>query len=61
MFYRSNREVVSSPALITSQSETVCAEGVLTSNKVECCLTIDEGRALTGTWVIDEVRLSAKK
>ena len=34
---------------------------VLTFNTGECCHTTDKERALTGTWVIDEFRLSMQK
>ena len=34
---------------------------VLTSNTRECCCTKDEERALTGTCVIDEIRLAVQK
>ena len=34
---------------------------VKTSNTGECCHKIDEERDLTGTWVIDDVRLAVQK
>ena len=39
----------------------LCRTCVLTSNTGECHHKIDEERALTGTWVIDEVRLAVQK
>ena len=34
---------------------------VKTSNTGECCHKIHEERDLTGTWVIDDVRLAVQK
>jgi hypothetical protein len=39
----------------------LCKTCVLTSNTGECCHTTDEEKALTGTWIIDEVRLAVQK
>ena len=39
----------------------LCRICVLTSNTGEYCHTTDEQRALTGTWVIVEVRLGLQK
>ena len=39
----------------------LCRTCVLTSNTAECCHTTDEERALTGTWVIEEVWLTVQK
>ena len=40
---------------------SLCRTCVLTSNTGECRHKTDEERALTGTWVIDEVRLAVQK
>ena len=40
---------------------SLCRTCVLTSNTWECHLKTDEERALTGTWVIDEVLLAVQK
>jgi len=40
---------------------SLCRTCVLTSNTEQCCRKTDEERALTGTWVIDEVRLAVQK
>ena len=63
-FNRSTREVVSSRATLPSHSEThvlLLQDMFLTTNTRECFHTTDEERALTGTWVIDEVRLAVQK
>jgi len=39
----------------------LCRTCVLTSNTGECSHTTDKERALTGTWVIVEVRLAVQK
>ena len=39
----------------------LCGTCAVTSNTEECCHTTDEERALTGTWVIDDVRLAVQK
>ena len=39
---------------------SLCRTCVLTSNTWECHLKTDEERALTGTWVIDEVWLTVQ-
>ena len=39
----------------------LCRTCVLTSITGEYCHTTDEERALTGTWIIDEVRLAMQK
>ena len=40
---------------------SLCRTCALTSNTGECHDKTDEERALTGTWVIDEVRLAVQK
>jgi len=40
---------------------SLCRSCVLTSNTEQCCHKPDKERALTGTWVIDEVRLAVQK
>ena len=40
---------------------SLCRTCVLTSNTEQCCHKTDEKRALTGTWVIDEVQLAVQK
>jgi len=40
---------------------SLCRTCVLTSNTEQCCHKIVEERALTGTWVVDEVRLAVQK
>jgi len=63
MIYLSCREVVSSRAYFPSQSEThvqFLSNICLTSNIGQCCHKTDEERALTGTWVIDEVWLGVQ-
>jgi hypothetical protein len=40
---------------------SLCRTCVLTSNTWECHHITDEETALTGTWVIDEVRLAVQK
>ena len=40
---------------------SLCRTCVLTSNTEQCCHKTDEERALTGTCVIDEVRLAVQK
>ena len=39
---------------------SLCQTCVLISNTGDCCHKTDEERGLTGTWVIDEVRLTAE-
>jgi len=39
----------------------LCRTCFLTASSEECVHTRDEDRALTGTWVLDEVRLSVEK
>ena len=36
---------------------SLCRTCVVTSNTGDCCHKTDDERALTGTWVIDELRL----
>jgi len=40
---------------------SLCRTCVLTSNTDRCCHKTNEERSLTGTWVIDEVRLAVQK
>ena len=40
---------------------SLCPTCVLTSNTGDCCHKTDEEMALTGTWVINEVRLAVQK
>ena len=40
---------------------SLCRTCVLNSNTGQCCHKTDEERALTDTWVIDELRLAVKK
>jgi len=49
--FRANQELMFS----------LCCTCVLTSNIGVCCHKTDEEMALTGTWVIDEVRLALQK
>ena len=49
--FRANQELMFS----------LCCTCVLTSNIGVCCHKTDEEMALTGTWVIDEVRLAMQK
>jgi len=63
MFYRSLREVVSYCASFRANQNLIYSlrrTCVLTSNTVDCCHKTDEERALTGTWVMDEVRLAVQ-
>jgi len=39
----------------------LCRTIVLTSNTEQCCHKTNEERALSDTWVIDEVRLAVQK
>jgi len=39
---------------------SLCRTCFLTSNTEQCCHKTDEERVLTGTWVIDEVRLAVQ-
>ena len=57
-------EIVSSRFALPCQSEThvhtlpnICPK----SNTEQCCHKTDDERAVTGTWVIDEVRLAVQK
>ena len=64
MFNRSTREAVSSRASLPSQSENhipsvpnICPKTQIQ----EIAVIRDEERALTGTWVIGDVRLAMQK
>jgi len=64
MYYRSSREIVSSSAALPCQSESHVQSlpNMCPNLKYwDCRHKSDQERALTGTWVIDEVRLAVQK
>ena len=64
MYYRSTREIYHPEQPFNAYQKLMfsfCRTCVLTSNREQCCHKIDEERATTGTFVIDEVRLAVQK
>jgi len=64
MYYRSSREIYHPVLLFHANQKlmfSLCRTCVLTSITGECHHKTDEERALTGTCVIDEVRLAVQK
>ena len=64
MYNCSSREIYYPVLPIRANEKHMISLGrtcVLTTNKKQCCHKTDEEQALTGTWVIDEVRLAVQK
>jgi hypothetical protein len=64
MYYRSSREIYHSVLPFSANQKlmfSLCRTCVLKSNTGECLHKTDEESALSGTWVIEKVRLSLPK
>ena len=64
MYYRSTREIYHPVLPFRTNKKlmfSLCRTCVPTSNTEQCCHKTDKELALTGTWVIDEVRLAMQK